>query len=284
MLNPNNNFPYPVLRESAEDYNSTVFQGNLTVELEQDGYTIHPEFSVENNGLQKMLASGEIIYAVEVQCVSTWYRKMFFIQNNKAVKLDSKDIHERVEVTPCIIAIKNIVDFTNDDFAEEYLGMNFNINPGDVIGIGVKKSFDALYQNDIIKNGTSIVSICGSNNQKEISCNFNGSVIEVKLPQNQYESYLECGYNRDKYKLLNAVLTIPVLVEAIGIISNDENNPDHNSGYSGYTWYKTIVANLKRYAGNNDTKYYNLLDKPFSSAEILLANNSASVLDYLSQM
>jgi hypothetical protein len=261
-----------------------VFQGNLTVELEQDGYTIHPEFSVENNGLQKMLASGEIIYAVEVQCVSTWYRKMFFIQNNKAVKLDSKDIHERVEVTPCIIAIKNIVDFTNDDFAEEYLGMNFNINPGDVIGIGVKKSFDALYQNDIIKNGTSIVSICGSNNQKEISCNFNGSVIEVMLPQNQYESYLECGYNRDKYKLLNAVLTIPVLVEAIGIISNDENNPDHNSGYSGNTWYKTIVANLKRYAGNNDTKYYNLLDKPFSSAEILLANNSASVLDYLSQM
>ncbi len=84
--------------------------------------------------------------------------------------------------------------------------------------------------------------------------------------------------------MLNAILSIPVVVEAIGIISNDEKNPDEKSGLEGKSWYKTIVANLKRYAENNDNKYQKLLDKPFTAAEILLGNNSASALSYLNEL
>ena len=284
MLNVNINYPYPLLREYVEDYKSTIFTGELSVRLESDGYAIHPSFDVENDELCSLIEEGLLMYAIEVQCVSTWFRKLYRIIDNNIVRLNPQEIHERVELTPGIIATKNFKGFKNVDFEEEYQGMSFDINAGDIIGIGQKKTFDALYQNDIIKNGSSIVNIGGSDQIKEITCDFNGSVIQIMLPKDQYSDYMDCGYNRIKYKSLNAILTIPALVEAIMTIAYDEKNPDEMSGFENKSWYKTIVVNLKRYAENDENKYKQLLDKPFASAELLLGNNSAAALKFLSQI
>ena len=34
MLNPNMNYPYPVIRVDEEDYRTTIFKGELTVNLQ----------------------------------------------------------------------------------------------------------------------------------------------------------------------------------------------------------------------------------------------------------
>ena len=267
MLNPNINYPYPVIRAYMEDYRTTVFKGEMAVHLQPDGYLVRPNFEVQNTGIVDLISEGKLTYAIEVQSPATWYRKLFQIKGNAPIRLDPFFLHERVELTPCIVATSHISDFTNEDFEDEYQGIAYDINAGDVVAIGEIKSFDALYQNDVIKNGSSIVSISGSDSAKEISCDFTGSIIEIVLPTDQYKDYMECGYLKAKYKTLNAVLTIPTLVEAIGIISNDEKNPNQTSGFESKAWYKTIVVNLKRLAGNNEGKYRALLHKPFASAE-----------------
>lgn len=284
MLNININYPYPIIREYEEDYQNTIFEGNLEVRLEKDGYSVHPAFDINNEGIEGLIQEGILTYALEVQCVSTWFRRLYPIRDNAIIKLNAQTIHERVEIIPCIVATKSFEGFSNLDFAEEYEGMTFDIKAGDVLGIGGKRVFDALYQNDIIKNGSSIVSIEGSKTVKEIVCNYSGSIIKITLPEEQYNNYINCGYNRSKYKMLNAILVIPVLVEAIGIIHMDEKDSERASGFESCTWYKTIVANLKRYAENDEIKYGKLLEKPFASAELLLGNNSASALDFLCQI
>lgn len=283
MLNPNINYPYPLIREKAEDYRTTIFTGALAVNLQPDGYLIRPDFRIENDEIAELLLNGTLTYAIEVESPKTWYRKLFPVKNNNTIKLETATLHERVELTPCIIATIPISDFSNADFEEEYQGMTFSINVGDVVAIGEKRRFDALYQNDIIKNGSSIVNISGDD-VKEIFCNFAGPLIEIVLPENQYKEYTECGYDRSKYKTLNAILTIPALVEAIGYIYNDEEYPDHTSGFESYAWYKTIVVNLKRVAENDDAKYHKLLEKPFATAELLLGNNYAHALKYVNQI
>ena len=284
MLNPNINYPYPVIRDHAEDYRTTVFKGALTVNLQPDCYLVRPNFEIDNPGIAELISEGKLTFGLEVQSPATWYRKLFPVKDNQPIRLDPAFLHERVELTPCIVATIAITGFTNPDFEEEYAGMLFDINAGDVMAIGEIRSFDALYQNDVIKNGSSIVSITGSDTAKEISCDFTGSVIEIVLPADQHKEYMECGYLKAKYKTLNAILTIPALVEAIGIISNDEKNPNQTSGFESKAWYKTIVVNLKRAAENNEGRYRALLDKPFSSAEMLLGNNYAYALKFLNQI
>lgn len=282
MLNPNINYPYPVIRVREEDYRTTVFKGELAVNLQPDCYLVRPAFAINNVAIAELIEAGKLTYAIEIQSPATWYRKLHPVKDNNSFRLDPAFVHERVELTPCIIATTEIMAFTNDDFEEEYQGMSFDISAGDVIAIGETRSFDALFQDDIIKNGTSPVTIARSDTAKEISCNFSGGLIEITLPADQHDKYLECGYKPEKYKTLNAILSIPALVEAIGIIANDVNYPDHPSTLESKAWYKTIVVNLKRAAENNGAKYRALLDKPFAAAEMLLGNNYSAALQYLS--
>lgn len=281
MLNANINYPYPVIRSYLEDYKTTIFQGALKVTLQPDGYLICPNFEIANSGIADLIKSGVLTYAVEVQSPATWYRKLFRITDNKPVRIDPVFVHERVEIVPCIVANAPVAGFSNEDFEEEYQGISFEIRPGDIIAIGEARSFDALYQNDVIKNGSSIVSIGGDEAAKEIICDYSGSIITITLPADQYKDYTDCGALKSKYKALNAILTIPVLVEAIGIISADEKYPDQTSGLESKAWYKTIVVNLKRAAENNETKYRQMLEKPFASAELLLGDNYVSALQFV---
>lgn len=282
MLNPNMNYPYPVIRVDEEDYRTTTFKGEMSVNLQPNGYLVKPDFKINNVGIEALIEEGKLTYAIEIQSPSTWYRRLFPVSNNKPIPLEDACIHERVELTPCIVATTQISGFSNDDFAEEYESMIFDINAGDVIAIGETRTFNALYQDDIIKNGTSPVTIARSDTAKEISCDFSGSLIEITLPAEQHDRYLECGYKPEKYKVLNAILSIPALVEAIGIIANDVKYPDQTSGLESKAWYKTIEVNLKRASENNESKYRALLDTPFVSAELLLGNNYSSALKYLS--
>lgn len=281
MLNANINYPYPVIREYVEDYKATTFKGAFVVNLQPDGYLVLPNFEIQNADIADFIAEGKMTYALEVQSPATWFRKLFLVNDNEPIRLEPAFLHERVELTPCIVAATSISGFTNQDFEEEYRGMSFEINAGDIIAIGEKRSFDALYQNDIIKNGSSIVSVAGSDSTKEVICDFSSNIIKITLPAEQYEDYKECGYQKAKYKTLNAILTIPVLVEAIGIIASDENDPGQTSGFASQVWYKTIVVNLKRAAENNETKYRKMLERPFASAELLLGNNYKSALEFV---
>lgn len=58
MLNININYPYPVIREYTDDYQSTEFIGELKVLLEPDGYAVHTNFEINNKGIQFCLAKG----------------------------------------------------------------------------------------------------------------------------------------------------------------------------------------------------------------------------------
>lgn len=283
MLNTKINYPYPIIREYVEDYKTTIFTGDLTVNLQPDGYLIRPNFEIQNAGISEYISKGIFTYAIEVQSPATWFRKLYRVKENETIKLNPGLLHERVELIPCIIATEKITDFTNDDFEDDYKGIVFEINIGDVIAIGGKRVFDALYKNDIIKNGSSIVTIAGSEKVTEITCDFSRSVIEIRMPEKQFTDYLECGYQKAKYKTLNAILTIPALVEAICIIASDVKN-DEVGEYSSLAWYKTIVVNLKRFAGNDENKYLELLGKPFSSAELLLGNNYEAALKFVNQV
>ncbi len=281
MLNAKINYPYPIIRDYLEDYGSTIFEGKLTVSLEKDGYYVKPKFEINNDEINELIETGYLTYAIEVQCVSTWFRKFYKIQKDEPIWLDPCLIHERVELMPCLVVTKAIESFKINDFVEEYQDINIQLKSGDIVAIGAKRVFDALYQNDLIKDGTSIVNVKGSDSIKELEYDYSKSIIVITLPQKQYDDYLDCGYNKSKYKVLNAILTIPVLVEAITIIRDDESNQDKQSGFSGNSWYKTIVANLKRYAENDENRYEQLLNNPFSSAEILLGNNYTDALEYV---
>ena len=73
MLNININYPYPVIREYTDDYQSTEFIGELKVLLEPDGYAVHTNFEINNKGIQILLSKGILTYLYILKLQScTW--------------------------------------------------------------------------------------------------------------------------------------------------------------------------------------------------------------------
>ena len=223
MLNSAINYPYPLLRATPGDYLHSLFNATINVKSLTNGYEISVDFHLENNEMKELIREHKASYALEIQCISTWYRKLEFSASDSLVLfIPSTLIHERVDLCPCIVAIDSIADFHSSDFAEEYDSLSIPINTGEVLAIGERKKFDALYKDDIIRKSESIVHFKTDDHATTMFCEWEYEIIQIHLPPKQYDEYNRIGkWEPWKIPLLNAIYIIPVIVEAITFIYQD---------------------------------------------------------------
>ena len=193
MLNSNIKYPYPLLRETPEDYVSSTFNGNLEVLREDQGFRIVPRFSVNNEQINELINSGMFSYAVQIQCRSTYYRTVEYIKDNTPFFIYGGTVHELVELCPCIIAMKDLEGYLCDDFVPAFKLSPVNIYKNDVVGIGNIIRFRAYYKADEVKKASSVVTVQADATIERIQVDLNKPNIIVTLPQNQYDAYMNIG-------------------------------------------------------------------------------------------
>lgn len=273
MLNDNMNFPYPMLRNNNEDYKTSKFISNVSVNSEKDGFSINAEFLVENENIKKLIDDNFVEYALQIECTKTWFRSIETSENNIIkIFIPSNKLNQKVVLCPCLIVKKDIKNYTNDDFSEDYENLSFDIHVGEVLAVGKIRYFEANYEKDIINKPASIVNVTYDEKVKNMECYIDYERIQVVLPQKQYQYYIENSSDENKYPIMNSIVVIPALVQALSIISKDE------SDYENYNWYKTIRNKLMKLCNNKDTDYKKMLETPVSTAQILVDNISETAL------
>lgn len=282
MLNSSINYPYPLLRSKPIDYLTSVFDAEMIVTPMADGYEISAHYNLDASFIEQLIQTGDVSFGIEIQCTSTWYRdlKMTNHLENKFF-IPSIQVHQRVDLCPCIVARKAIPHFNCDDFAAEFSGIDFTINCGEVLGIGTSKKFDALYKEDIIKKSESIIHFNSSTTKTIESVEYDYEVIQIQLPKKQYDLYDSIGkYEPWKIPMLNAIYATPVITEAITIICHDEESGTEGP-MSNYAWYKTLKVMIGKLADNDLTKYKKLLNNAIGTAQQLLNDNAANSISLL---
>ena len=283
MLNANTSYPYPVLRPEAIDYTQTVFDGTFSVEAEADGYVIKPSFSVSAGSVQELIANGKAEYAVQINCNATWYRTLIPIIDNKEVKIRAQQVRGRVDICPCIIAVEDLHAFSDSDFAGGYANRSYEIKRKSVLGIADEKSFAANYEEDIIKDASSIIEVSSDSKNKYLDIDFEGHLIQVRLPEKQFDVYKDVGSigNQGAISVFNAVIAVPAIAQAINIIQTEEDPDSDSKEHTSYSWYKSLKALLEESAGHDTAKYHEMLAKPIQTAQQILNDNSGAVFDYV---
>ena len=111
MLNSMMNYPYPILRNQAIDYKTGIFKVDIKKTNRSKGFDLSIDYDVTNRRIKEMLDQRILAYALQIQCVSTWYRKLEISENaGQNVFIPTSMVHERVDLCPCIIALKDISD------------------------------------------------------------------------------------------------------------------------------------------------------------------------------
>lgn len=278
MLNDNTKYPYPLIRETPEDFEHTVFEGNLEVLRENNGFRVVPSFSVNNESVVSLINDGVFCYAIQLRCRSTYYRSVEYIKDNNPVFIPSGHVHDLVELCPCIIATQDIDNYYVEDFVTAFKQSPVHIYKNDVVGIGKAIRFRAYYKADEVKKASSIVTIQADDSIDRIKVDMTKPNIIVRLPQSQYDEYIRIGTSTtDQVTLLSAVVSVPVILMALS-----EIDPDDDSEYADLAWYKSLRAILDRVAEGDPVKVNSLLEDRLNTAQMLLGDNlsvSLSILD-----
>ncbi len=280
MLRANVNYPYPVLRSEAVDFTKSVFNDDISLETTQKGYILRTNFSVSDKCIDEMINSGRLSFAVNIVCKSTMLRKMVFVDaEHPEIVIDSGDVHYAVSYGAYILAVEDIDDYYSDDFVEDYKNIHFKLKKGDIVGIGLEKRFDALFEKDIIHDASSIINVVSSDQEKYMTVDLDNSRIKVILPTDQCTVYKSMKGKKNKYPLLHATVTVPALIEAISAISiNDDNE------LSQRPWFITLqkaIADLSLISGESEDFLY---DHPTRTVQMLMENNSNIALKLIDEM
>ena len=187
-------YPYPLLEScfGQGDYVDSKF--NIFVEQKNNGSNIELKFTpvLDNYGIQELINNGSADFAVHVESTLTSYRKLFRVKDGGlTVQINANDIENNISVCTFIIANKDLNNYRNDKFNEDYDGFSFNIEKGNVLAIGDSYELDINKEKDDIGNIQSIFGLIELKNEKEKDIKIDVSMekINIALPKEEFNSF-----------------------------------------------------------------------------------------------
>lgn len=279
MLSSNASYPYPLLRVVAEDYAHAVFHDDLEVLRENQGFRIVPRFSVENEQIEELIRNDVFSYAIQIQCKSTYFRTVEYVKDNTAIFLPSGQVHETVELCPCIIVMQDLTNYVCDDFVPAFKASPVTVYKNDIVGIGNITRFRAYYKADEVKKASSVITVKKNDAIESLKVDLTQSNIVVELPPDQFEFYLDVGRSTtDQVTLLTGIISVPAITMALGVMDIDDDND-----YSDYAWYKSLRTVLDKMADGDFSKVELFLEDPFGTAQKMLGGNVSVSLGILKE-
>lgn len=245
MLKNNLNYPYPMLKVDSRDYKESVIKESINMEIDKttSDYVLTVNIDINNFEINNLILKGICEKGIIIKSNTVWFKKFFPIRENSTIRLKPYEVYGRVELLPCVVAKEKIDPFYSSDFSDEFMGVDVIVNSGEIIAIGEEQSFDALLENDLFKNTSSIFQFQIDENIKNIDYNIDDSEkIIIFLPKKIHKLYKNIVFiNKELMKsILNSILVSPVLLSVLYEMK------DHKENYVDKKWYKTICKTVEQ--------------------------------------
>ena len=238
-------YPYPLLEScfGQGDYVDSKF--NIFVEQKNNGSNIELKFTpvLDNYGIQELINNGSADFAVHVESTLTSYRKLFRVKDGGlTVQINANDVENNISVCTFIIANKDLNNYRNDKFNEDYDGFSFNIEKGNVLAIGDSYELDINKEKDDIGNIQSIFGLIELKNEKEKDIKIDVSMekINIALPKEEFNSFKRLMRAPENRAILHSMILIPALMEAIDQMKESVKNGEFYN-IQNKKWYRSLV-------------------------------------------
>ena len=211
----NRYYPYPVLREGNFSYKNSSFDSSVLPMI--DGYNIRVVLEVKLNDekLSSMIESGEAEIIHHFECSKTC--KRYAVKSKDYVTehvLRHSDVSGQVQVCTFLVAAKDIIQYTNRNFAGGYEGLSFDLEKGSVLAIGNQYNIDTLIAKDDLSNTSSIFSIIPNMDDTETNMlvDLKKEKIVITLPKRTFSQYRAVSSDLELYPVMHQMIIIPALI------------------------------------------------------------------------
>lgn len=278
-------YPYPVLAYFSHDYcpeSSFVVSAVPRV----DGYKQRIIFTavLNNDGLTELINSGkaEIIYHLE--CAQTGYREVLHVKEMVTVYLIPENkVSGKLQVCPFVVACENLVKYTNEAFTSDLKGMSFEIEKGNVLALSKQINVKVKKKTDDLRNLPSIINVVlnGDNTEDYMIVNYDGSLINVMLPDEEWNRVDTLSRNNRLAPVFNCMIAIPAISYVLSKLQRMSASDRQAYDDGSIIWYDCIKRSLlKNFKIDIESKDFEGLDA-FKMAQQLVngpLNNALKAL------
>ena len=219
----NRAYPHPVL--GIDNNINDTFDINLKVSTDSGKICINVTYNLSNSELNKIIKARQAFFCTQLYCKGTLYRETFesFKSIHETIEIESIRLHDLVEMDFFICACKEIPDYTNSLFNDDYKGYSFAIEKGDILAYGGKGNFYANKSPEELKSISAFMNIDTENkNNVPMSNNYDSDKITIILSQNDYELYQRIKIEKLLVNTLHSSVVLPALAEAIRFAKSDD--------------------------------------------------------------
>lgn len=233
-------FPYPVLADEKDDYQNTTF--HVELDLSQEGINRDTVLSIriqmKNEELLQMIRKGQAEFLVHMESPYTSYREVRrFCIPSFPVKIPSDKLLGKLEVAVMLVAKKEIPDFSNKDFAQEFEGLSFQIAKGSILGYR-NFSFSITKDKADFQKTSSIFSVYKmvGNEADSLRIVLDDDKIKIGMNERDFQIYAR-HYNLPAFQpVLNTMIILPSLV----YIFDQLGQEDKYDQYSDKEWFTAL--------------------------------------------
>lgn len=241
MKAKNISYPYPVL--GNDDDVEGKLDASFKHMLKRDNIVLKSRFSLQNKTLEKLIKERKAIYTVEIECPSTFYRKLFSTYEPEAdFVLPSTVVREHVSVGFFIRATETMPKYEIVGCHPDYEGFKFDVGPGDVLALGGYTSFIAEKDFDPMQPAvSSLIAIKqGTKDAGPMEIDYSQNKIFIKLSRKDHKNYSQIKNRTTIAGVLHSSIVLPVLTDAIRlVVANDEETQDRH-------WYLRLEVILRQ--------------------------------------
>ena len=224
----NVSLPYPVLG-IGDDILPALDENSIKISppsKDIDNYYFEFELSFDNDEIKEYIKNGFAEYTCEIDCVQTVFRESHPFPNNKfTITIPRKSVYGRVYFN-CFVSVKRqINNYTNSHFNDDYKGFSFNMEPGDILVGFPSRYIDTDIKYDKLHAAGSFLEIVkGPPSQQETSFNFEEQKIQIALPEELYNLCEQNSLGKKYGIIMQASLAYNALTCALYEISGLPTN------------------------------------------------------------
>lgn len=246
----NINYPHPVLDASNSDYIDSSFDIALEADptVTDSSILIDVSYSLECEGLKKLIEAGKAKVAVYLDCSIAEFRRMYsfpFSDTQLQIVINKSDVNRSIQLKGYIIAHEEISSFILPEHNKDmFANVPFSIRKGDVLAIAMHSFNLPLDSYDPLADRPSIFSIRRQTDRpkEEIAADFSEQKITIWLNAETHEKYRKLYEAPETRGFLSSFLAAPILVDVLFFIKNMSN--EDKVDYETKKWYQVINKRL----------------------------------------
>ena len=171
------------------------------------------------------------LYACEVECRKTFFRVCYTsTEKDLVIRFPRKAVAGEIRLFPTVVVVKQIRNYENPGFHEDYKGYTFNLDPGDLLCLFNRLDYFADIKFDKLKAVSTFINILPTD--KTVSyIDLDKPKIQFYLPKDLHNLYRSKINNQTNFNsALHSSLAMNALVYALTQIEN----------FSDTKWAQTV--------------------------------------------